>query len=499
MYQLPLDYFDRILALNNAENVIPPPPRDPTPSAPHPPYYNPQTHQYPPILFVFSYENTTVPITEVKPEYVKVTKGDGTELTNATLIGPYTEGDELTLVCESGGGKPIPSVSWWNGTHKMAEQDNMNCSISIHLTAISRVTKFVERRFARGNTRASNKVEIVLTQKDLRMMFETKSLLLMRQSSYAVWMFVYEVAVDELTSSHAHGGTGEPLHLFKSQLPFVSSPWLGHGFGRRRRGGEDDERILSLRRRKKKDIVFEKCGLAVPGLPRKFELEEVNPHLRGGRVENHLGKTTPSSPDRDSNLDLPVLSSRAQHDKRVSQLCHRGSQNFRLHEVLRTPQHETRERNSREYTAESGPNSVGTGRNRVHMTLGRGDLGAKYECRAENAALNAPIVSNIRVEVNVHPTDIRTSISPSSAVELITTSTLANYATEAVMFLSTPSGPECRGRGVVATTAVVNAGLGGVEAAPGFNQSAPQGVSSTVPYSTLLFMEKLLSLLEIAL
>nr|CAD7400745.1 unnamed protein product [Timema poppensis] len=57
----------------------------------------------------------------------------------------------------------------------------------------------------------------------------------------------------------------------------------------------------------------------------KVELEEVNPHLRGGRVENHLGKTTP-----------------------------------------------------------------------------------------------------------VHPTEIRTSISPSSAVELNTTSALANYATEAV-------------------------------------------------------------------
>nr|CAD7259400.1 unnamed protein product [Timema shepardi] len=56
----------------------------------------------------------------------------------------------------------------------------------------------------------------------------------------------------------------------------------------------------------------------------KDELEEVNPHLRGGRGENHLGKTTPSSPDRDSNLDLPVLSSRAQHDKRVSQLRHLG-------------------------------------------------------------------------------------------------------------------------------------------------------------------------------
>nr|CAD7409319.1 unnamed protein product [Timema cristinae] len=47
-----------------------------------------------------------------------------------------------------------------------------------------------------------------------------------------------------------------------------------------------------------------------------LNLEEVNLYLRRGRVKNHLGKTTPSSPDRDSNLDLPVLSSRAQHDKR---------------------------------------------------------------------------------------------------------------------------------------------------------------------------------------
>nr|CAD7398831.1 unnamed protein product [Timema poppensis] len=54
----------------------------------------------------------------------------------------------------------------------------------------------------------------------------------------------------------------------------------------------------------------------------KVELEEVNLHFRGGRVENHLGKITPSSPDRDSNLDLPVLNSRAQHDKRGAQLPH---------------------------------------------------------------------------------------------------------------------------------------------------------------------------------
>nr|CAD7410057.1 unnamed protein product [Timema poppensis] len=67
----------------------------------------------------------------------------------------------------------------------------------------------------------------------------------------------------------------------------------------------------------------------------KVELEEVNPHLRRGRVENHLGKPTPSSPDRDSNLDLPVLSSRAQHDKRVCQLRHRGGSYLRDTDYIR--------------------------------------------------------------------------------------------------------------------------------------------------------------------
>nr|CAD7203080.1 unnamed protein product [Timema douglasi] len=34
--------------------------------------------------------------------------------------------------------------------------------------------------------------------------------------------------------------------------------------------------------------------------------EEVGPHLRGGRVEYHIGKATPNSPDRDSNLEFFV-------------------------------------------------------------------------------------------------------------------------------------------------------------------------------------------------
>nr|CAD7404245.1 unnamed protein product [Timema cristinae] len=45
----------------------------------------------------------------------------------------------------------------------------------------------------------------------------------------------------------------------------------------------------------------------------RLNLEEVNLHLRGGRMENHLGNTNPISPE-DSDLNLPVLSSRAQHE-----------------------------------------------------------------------------------------------------------------------------------------------------------------------------------------
>nr|CAD7413656.1 unnamed protein product [Timema poppensis] len=46
----------------------------------------------------------------------------------------------------------------------------------------------------------------------------------------------------------------------------------------------------------------------------RLNIEEGNPHLHGGRMETRLGKTTPSSPERDSNLDLPVLCGPAKHE-----------------------------------------------------------------------------------------------------------------------------------------------------------------------------------------
>nr|CAD7567689.1 unnamed protein product [Timema californicum] len=49
----------------------------------------------------------------------------------------------------------------------------------------------------------------------------------------------------------------------------------------------------------------------------RVNIEEVNPYLCGGLVENYLGKTILSSPERDSNLELLVLDSLAQHETRV--------------------------------------------------------------------------------------------------------------------------------------------------------------------------------------
>nr|CAD7587221.1 unnamed protein product [Timema genevievae] len=99
---------------------------------------------------------------------------------------------------------------------------------------------------------------------------------------------------------------------------------------------------------------------------------EVYPHLNGGRVVNHFGKTFLTTSYLDSNLDLPVIGSPV--------YCESSALNLR-----------------------SEP------------TFAWRESGKPFR---EN---HPP----------VHPTKIRTSISPSSEVELNTTRALANYATEA--------------------------------------------------------------------
>lgn len=41
---------------------------------------------------------------------------DHIPLSNSTVLGPKGEGDEVDLICEASGGKPIPKVKWYNGT-----------------------------------------------------------------------------------------------------------------------------------------------------------------------------------------------------------------------------------------------------------------------------------------------------------------------------------------------------------------------------------------------
>ncbi|XP_075211632.1 neuromusculin isoform X6 [Lycorma delicatula] len=83
--------------------------------------------------------------TLIKPEYVRLTRDDGTEVNNSSLIGPLVEGDEIILRCESGGGKPIPSVTWWNGTNPMQGTYNAQSGPNGIGTGVSTITVRVSR------------------------------------------------------------------------------------------------------------------------------------------------------------------------------------------------------------------------------------------------------------------------------------------------------------------------------------------------------------------
>ncbi|XP_074027941.1 neuromusculin isoform X4 [Leptinotarsa decemlineata] len=56
------------------------------------------------------------------------------------------------------------------------------------------------------------------------------------------------------------------------------------------------------------------------------------------------------------------------------------------------------------YSANEIDNGVGTGISRLQLTLTRGDLLARFECRVESDALDEPIISWVRIDVNVSPT-----------------------------------------------------------------------------------------------
>ena len=60
-----------------------------------------------------------------KPQYVKIENqneqndayGNGT--VNGTRIGPFNEGHVLSLLCISGGGKPVAKLDWYNSSNPL--------------------------------------------------------------------------------------------------------------------------------------------------------------------------------------------------------------------------------------------------------------------------------------------------------------------------------------------------------------------------------------------
>ena len=61
-----------------------------------------------------------------EPKYLSVTLPDGQDViddsSDVSSIGPFNEGQEVRLLCEAGGGKPIAKVIWYNGTQVISGQ-----------------------------------------------------------------------------------------------------------------------------------------------------------------------------------------------------------------------------------------------------------------------------------------------------------------------------------------------------------------------------------------
>eukprot|EP00094_Tigriopus_californicus_P006888 TCALIF_06634-PA protein Name:"Similar to HMCN2 Hemicentin-2 (Homo sapiens)" AED:0.02 eAED:0.03 QI:0/0.5/0.28/0.85/1/1/7/253/1111 len=55
-----------------------------------------------------------------KPKFLAIALENGTNVDEHTVIGPYNEGSLLVLRCSAGGGRPIPEVTWWNGTQEIS-------------------------------------------------------------------------------------------------------------------------------------------------------------------------------------------------------------------------------------------------------------------------------------------------------------------------------------------------------------------------------------------
>lgn len=122
----------------------------------------------------------------MKPDFIRVTLPGSYEVKNNSLIGPYLEGASLSLSCESGPGRPIPDVSWWNGAQFL---DN---SSSTYTSAYN----------AQGIGTGRNELSYVLTRADIGSRFECRAT---SEALPLAWTSAVEVEVyGNLLLSHGH-------------------------------------------------------------------------------------------------------------------------------------------------------------------------------------------------------------------------------------------------------------------------------------------------------
>nr|CAD7452898.1 unnamed protein product [Timema tahoe] len=214
-------------------------------------------------------------------------------------------------------------------------------------------------------------------------------------------------------------------------------------------------------------------------------LEVINPHLCGRRVGDHLGNTTLCGTDRDLNHDLSVTGNPFQHESdaldhattdagRVPAFAWRVSEKIGK-TTLSTANQDSNldipvisslvycKSDALDHTATAKTRQTFPGITRAHYikggvpsTLVSGLVQAyklthRQRKRGHEAPGSEPAFAwresgkPFRKKPSVHPTEIQTSISPSSAVEHNTTSALANYATEAGGFNLWEMHPYLRG------------------------------------------------------
>ncbi|KAL1502352.1 hypothetical protein ABEB36_007505 [Hypothenemus hampei] len=92
--------------------------------------------------------------TLVRPEVVRIIGVGGVTMNNGSILGPKEEGEEVDLVCEAGSGKPIPRVSWYNGS-----------------TLISRA-QYTTNDLGDGLGTGTSKLQLTLSRGDLNAKFE---------------------------------------------------------------------------------------------------------------------------------------------------------------------------------------------------------------------------------------------------------------------------------------------------------------------------------------